>query len=153
MRGCLPLAIVVALLPAASPPKNGSGAPAPPSGAPRAGPRAARPNVRGEACELERVDRVHTPSLRCVSCHDGSVGPGIEFRMGATAGSMSHPVDVDYFSAYARQPSKYAPPGALPKDVPLVEGRVACTSCHDPASTEPNHVSRQATLCDACHRI
>ncbi len=114
-------------------------------------PRAMRPNVRGNVCELEQLDRTRTSARVCVSCHDGTIGPGVQFRMGPDDSGMSHPVDTDYASAHAKQPDKYVPPGALPVDVPLVEGRVACTSCHDPASTEPKHVARPGSLCSACH--
>jgi hypothetical protein len=137
----------------ATSPQSGVAGARSPSGGASAQPRVARPNVHGEACELEHLDRTRTSALVCTSCHDGTIGPGVEFRMGPDDGGMSHPVEVDYGAAYAKQPDKYVPPSELPENVLLVDGKVTCVSCHDPASTERNHVSRPASLCDACHRI
>jgi predicted CXXCH cytochrome family protein len=66
---------------------------------------------------------------------------------------MSHPVEVDYGQAAARQPGRYAPPESLPKDVPLVQGRIECTTCHDPAAPTVMRVVEQPRLCFACHRM
>jgi hypothetical protein len=60
----------------------------------RADPAASRP------CELSRADRTHTPSSRCLSCHDGTAAPGL---------GESHPVDVDYTRASLRDPWRGAP--------------------------------------------
>jgi hypothetical protein len=38
-------------------------------------------------------------------------------------------------------------------DVPLVDGKVACTSCHDGASPHPKRAVDPANLCAACHRM
>jgi predicted CXXCH cytochrome family protein len=109
----------------------------------------------GAACPLQRgeVDRERASSTSCVACHDGTLGPGIEFQMRADGQGMSHPVEVDYWSAYAKQPQLYTPPGALPPETPLVGGKVACTSCHDPRSPDKNHVAQTARLCESCHRL
>jgi predicted CXXCH cytochrome family protein len=107
-----------------------------------------------ETCGLQRVDRAATPSSDCMSCHDGSAAGAVGFSMRAGGGGMDHPVAVDYDAASARHPGRYAPRGTLPASVPLVNGRVECTSCHDGASTAPNHVAAEAAqLCYACHRL
>ncbi len=128
-------------------------------GAARRAPAATHGGPVGQAwaegpCTLPRVDRATTTSHACVACHDGSVGPDIGFQMRAGGGGgMSHPVTVEYGVAAARSPAQYAPASALPREVPLVNGRVECTSCHDGASAAPKHVVEVAQLCNACHRL
>ncbi len=104
-------------------------------------------------CELSRVDRASTPSYVCMQCHDGSVGTAIPFQMSGDGKGMSHPVNVDYARVAARRPKVYAPPADLPRDVPLVNGRVECTSCHDGSLSTRNHVVDEIRLCYACHRL
>jgi hypothetical protein len=66
---------------------------------------------------------------------------------------MSHPVDVDYAAVVARQPDRYEPPSRLPREVPLVEGKVTCTSCHDGRSPDAKRVVALESLCTSCHRM
>jgi predicted CXXCH cytochrome family protein len=115
-------------------------------GAPAAGRHA-------DVCELRGADRSRTPSVRCMGCHDGSAGASIDYRMVPDGTGMSHPVEVDYGAAHARRPDRFAPPETLPREVPLVGGRIACTSCHDGSSPDPKRVARVADLCLACHRM
>jgi predicted CXXCH cytochrome family protein len=107
---------------------------------------------RGAICELSRMDRARTPSTACMQCHDGTAGPGVPAEM-AGGGGRSHPVGVDYADAAYRKPERYNPASSLPRDVPLVEGRIACTTCHDGALTTPQHVVQRPGLCLACHRL
>ncbi len=107
-----------------------------------------------ETCELQRTDRARTPSQRCIACHDGVVGPGVTFKM--TAGNrpgMDHPVEIPYGPVAEANGDRYVPEAALPADVPLVDGKIACTSCHDGASRTPKHVIDPMKLCYACHRM
>lgn len=106
-------------------------------------------------CELGWAERSRTPSRACIACHDGTASPApVElFSMGLPGSSMSHPVDVDYSAAYGRDPEHYLPPGALPPDVPLVDGKVTCTSCHDGASPDPKRVTNPIGLCQSCHQL
>lgn len=104
-------------------------------------------------CELGRGDRRTTPSLSCLGCHDGSVGPGIGFQMSPEGRGMSHPVQVDYARASAARPGQYQAAATLPPEVPLVDGRVECTTCHDGASRDPKRVAAVKDLCAACHRL
>jgi hypothetical protein len=108
--------------------------------------------IAGGLCELSRADRARTASVRCMACHDGAVGGAIEFHMGPRGTSMSHPVEMSYEAIAARQPERYEARAALPPEVPLVEGKVACTSCHDGASRDPKHVAIPVRLCQSCHR-
>lgn len=105
----------------------------------------------GSVCTLHQVDRARTPSRSCIGCHDGSVGAAIPFQMRHSDLGASHPVDVSYDAAAAKKPGEYVPSSRLPPDVPLVEGKVACTSCHDGQSTEPRQVVNLPNLCLACH--
>jgi hypothetical protein len=111
-----------------------------------------RPRMRGDVvCELEQVDRATASSRRCIACHDGTLGEGFVFAMPGSDIGMSHPVDVDYEAAAARHPGEYVPRAQLPPEVPLVQGKVACTSCHDGRSSEPHHIPSYESLCLSCH--
>jgi predicted CXXCH cytochrome family protein len=104
-------------------------------------------------CELATADRSRTPSRSCLGCHDGSVASGRLAR--AHEGSGVHPVDVDYAAAQVRR-SGLRPRGALPPALVLVDGKVACVTCHDPRSPEhgkPALPLRRSALCFACHDV
>jgi len=94
-----------------------------------------------------------------MACHDGGVGQVVGSLTSSGTGSAarapaaSHPVGVLYAAAAARQPGRLAPPSTLPQDVPLVAGRIECTTCHDGRSTNPYRVVRTAGLCTACHTL
>jgi predicted CXXCH cytochrome family protein len=107
----------------------------------------------GGTCELSRVDRRSTPSQACMTCHDGSAGALIGFRMAADGRGMEHPVTVDYAAAAAAHPDHLRPASALPAEVPLVRGKVECTTCHDGASPDRKRVATVSDLCLACHRM
>ncbi len=108
------------------------------------------PREPATVCELGRADRARTPARRCQSCHDGVVASNIEFMPSMGEG---HPVDVDYYQAQAREPELYA--AAPPREMPLIRGRIACTTCHDGASPGRFHVAQLSgaqNLCVACHQ-
>lgn len=104
-------------------------------------------------CTLEAADRAHTPSHGCIACHDGTAGPLVSssFRSGWRGHGGAHPVDVYYGDAWTEDARHFVPEPMIPSDVPLVDGRVACTSCHDGASPFPRHVVDPVRLCQACH--
>jgi len=108
-----------------------------------------------EPCELSpATDRARTPSQRCLSCHDGSTGAGTFFEMGRGRPlGMSHPVEVDYGAIAGRKADRYVAPSLLPSDVPLVDGKVACTTCHDGASRLEKRTVDPARLCSSCHQM
>ena len=47
------------------------------------------------------------------------------------------PVEVDYGAAAARQPGRYHPAAMLPREIPLVNGRVACTDLFPHGQRDP----------------
>jgi hypothetical protein len=98
----------------------------------------------GAPCELARADRARTSSASCLACHDGAAGREL---------GPSHPVEVDYGSAAAREPDRYVPAALLRADVPLVDGKVSCTSCHDGASPHAKRAVDPGRLCLACHQM
>lgn len=111
----------------------------------------ARPGAA--TCELGRVDRAASLSMRCLTCHDGSAGPAVGFEAAAGGLVASHPVAIDYEAAAAAHPGQYRPIAALPPEVPLVGGRVECTTCHDARAPGPAHVAQVRDLCLACHQL
>ena len=106
--------------------------------------RAASAGAPGGVCELGRVDRATTPPARCLACHGGSSVRPIDVR-------DSHPLGMDYASIALRHPDRFVAPAQLPREVPLVGGKLACTSCHDAASPHPKRVAIAARLCESCH--
>jgi predicted CXXCH cytochrome family protein len=128
-------------------------------------PGAAKSYEPASLCELTRVDGATTNSFTCIACHDGTIGPAAhgrgsadaEDRFGLAAASggeeQGHPTQVDYERSRVRL-SGLTAVAMLPRSIPLPEGKVSCTSCHNGASTEPFHTSmsmRGSALCFACH--
>jgi len=116
------------------------------------------------------------PSKLCLSCHDGTVAPGLTVSEGLipTSGAMSaqsnlqtdlrssHPFSfaaplVD--SGELRASLFSAPPQTADPSVRLVQGRVECTTCHDPHTPNLDPVAQKflvrdnsnGQLCLACH--
>lgn len=113
----------------------------------------ARAEAADGSCELARVDRAKATARACMSCHDGSAGPLVELERSPDGHGTSHPVEVDYATAAASHPDQYQPVAGIPAEIPLVRGKVECTSCHDPAAPGPGHVAKVRDLCLACHRL
>ncbi len=118
-----------------------------------------------------------TPTSLCLSCHDGTVAPGLTAAYGpqTMAGTMhpsdqlgtnlqsSHPFSLvlpikdspDLVATLATQGTTADSTGA----VALVKGNVECTSCHNPHVQAVDRVSQQflvrdnvnGQLCLACH--
>jgi predicted CXXCH cytochrome family protein len=110
----------------------------------------AAPPAKG-TCALGAADRKATPSGSCTTCH----GPvqGKQFKMPGR--QFGHPVDVSYEAAWAARAGRFRQPKELPAEVPLVDGKIACTTCHSPHSTTPSMLALGADgpLCVACHVI
>jgi predicted CXXCH cytochrome family protein len=103
-------------------------------------------------CELGGADRARTSSARCVACHDGTVGTSVMFRT-RVSGLLGydHPVEVDYERARLHD-RQLRPRAFLPRELVLVNGRIACTTCHDGAAATPGRVAvAAAALCTSCH--
>lgn len=119
--------------------------------------------------EVLVTDR-YTPgpsSLMCLSCHNGAVASSVlgsahAILAGKREGFAApqgwdvrdHPIGV----AYPEHRDGYRPRAVVEADgrLPLPDGRVECTSCHDPhnrAGIEAMLVmsNRRSALCLACH--
>ncbi len=94
-----------------------------------AGPAAADPAAApAEAgCLLFIPGNESAPAADCLRCHDGSVA--------ATHLETTHPVDLDYAMAWARDPQGKRPEAeVIRRGGFLPEGKVRCTTCHDARS-------------------
>jgi predicted CXXCH cytochrome family protein len=117
--------------------------------------------AHGSECELARVDRARTTSQACMTCHDGSTGPGVGWVTSGGTGSSgqqrmpvpSHPVGIAYAPVALERPGKLVAPSRLPPELVLVNGRIECTTCHDARATAPDHVVRTPGLCLSCHTL
>lgn len=98
-------------------------------------------------CSLPIAFRPESRVADCTACHQ---------RIGAL-GHASHRVDVEFAQVWAARQSDFRPPSSLPPEVVLVNGRVVCTTCHDPASQLPMSlalpVDPKPRLCLSCHRF
>jgi predicted CXXCH cytochrome family protein len=104
-----------------------------------------------DTCLLRWARRSTTPATRCLQCHDGSAAKPIDHLGGGPSSRGSHPVGVAYAVGLARIPH-LRPQGSLPAEIVLVNGELACTSCHDGRSSAPHKVAMPVgRLCTACH--
>lgn len=105
-------------------------------------------------------------SLLCLSCHDGTVATDVlagphamtwteRNAAGARGGLTSHPVGTPYPAARDGYASSAA---VVAAGLPLADGRLQCTTCHDPHNTGGHAgllvISNQRSrLCLTCHRL
>lgn len=123
---------------------------------------------RPERRALQDQDvQLSAASLMCLSCHNGTVAPDVftgvhsmtwSDRSGVRpqrARLVSHPVGTRYPDGAP----KYASTGAVTAaGLPLPDGRIQCTTCHDPHNTQrhPGMLvtsNERSRLCLACHRL
>lgn len=113
-------------------------------------------------------------SILCLSCHDGTTALGsvlsrsgdIGFDGGVTTipdGSTNistdladdHPVSFDYTTGLAAGDGQLKDPTAIVPPVALHNGRMQCTSCHDPHRNLTNDflllTNQNSELCFSCH--
>lgn len=113
-------------------------------------------------------------SKLCLSCHDGTVAPGLTVTKGLipTSGAMtgpdvltanlsnSHPVSMTPADDGSLASTLFGnPPATRDAAVKLVAGKVECTTCHDPHAPRndpvvPMFLARSnagGALCLACH--
>ena len=113
-------------------------------------------------------------SILCLSCHDGTTALGnvlsrmtdIDFTGGITsipAGNTNmstdladdHPISFDYTTGLAAADGQMKDPTAIVPPVALENGRMQCTSCHDPHRNLTNDflliTSQYSELCFSCH--
>jgi hypothetical protein len=133
-----------------------------------------------EVQAMEEEGSLDDSSEQCMSCHNGSRGRKI-VRKSAEApmhfeGHMNtnHPVGMNYRNHAANDPQGYKPLETLDKAILLVNGKVACISCHmlkkdmqvtstgfikvglsrdgtDPFCTLTKQLTRVTDLCMSCH--
>jgi predicted CXXCH cytochrome family protein len=105
-------------------------------------------------CELPFVARDQADPTSCAGCHSNG-GRELPRYFEMSPRGFGHPVGIDYAAVQRRTPADFLPPEQLPAAVPLVGGRVACTSCHDASSALPHHtvLGAERDLCLACHRM
>jgi hypothetical protein len=106
---------------------------------------APRPDADPDAeCELPWVDRSITTSSDCLTCH-GALSNIVCYA--PTCEPMRlHPVGAVYDESRHR----LRPRSQLSSALPLVNGRVECTTCHDGNSELPANLA-QRRLCFGCH--
>lgn len=114
------------------------------------------------------------PSILCLSCHDGTTALGsvlsrsgsISFDGGIStlpAGTANlstdladdHPISFDYTTGLAASDGQMKDPSAVIAPVALIQGRMQCTSCHDPHRNITNDflvvTGQYSELCFSCH--
>jgi cytochrome c peroxidase len=80
-----------------------------------------------QGCKLFSPESATTPTGECVRCHNNY---------------QSHPVDLDYAAAAARQPYGLRPlREAVRRGIFLPGGQVACVTCHDARSPWKDHIA------------
>ncbi len=139
-------------------------------------PGAVRPRLDRRAAATQPIRPYQTPgvvlndaSLLCLSCHDGIIAPDVfdgahALGWGELAARSfvpvnrltSHPIGV----RYPVNDPRFEPPERVTGDgkIRLPDGRVQCTSCHDPHNTGRHEgmlrkSNRRSRLCLSCHRI
>ena len=113
-------------------------------------------------------------SILCLSCHDGTTALGsvlsrtadIDFSGGVTSippgnTNMStdladdHPISFNYTTGLAAADGQLKDPTAILPPVILDNGRMQCTSCHDPHRNLTNDfllvTNQYSELCFSCH--
>jgi len=113
-------------------------------------------------------------SILCLSCHDGTVALGsvlnrkaaINFSSGGFIPSGAsnltkslrndHPVSFTYDASLASADGQLKTPTAITPPVTLQNGKMQCTSCHDPHKNIVSDflvaTSQNSNLCNSCHQ-
>jgi predicted CXXCH cytochrome family protein len=101
-------------------------------------------------------------SQDCLGCHDGLQASDRKINFKNTPGQKSHwnqgasehPVGMNYASYAAMDPQSYKPVSSFGSKMMFVNGRVGCTTCHDPLNPEKSHLAKsdyRSALCLTCH--
>jgi predicted CXXCH cytochrome family protein len=100
-------------------------------------------------------------SRLCLSCHDGIIARSVGGMSRNVTGllSDSHPVGMVYrtnpiHAGKIDRSISFTAPSQLNARIRLVEGQVACASCHSPYSAEQGHLvmsNLRSNLCLSCH--
>ncbi|HIJ97079.1 MAG TPA: hypothetical protein HPP94_15350 [Desulfuromonadales bacterium] len=104
-----------------------------------------------------------TFSKDCLGCHDGFQASDRKVNYKNTPGQKSHwsnkgesehPIGMNYSAYAAADPKGYKPAPAFGSKMMFVNGRVGCTTCHDPLNQEKGHLAMsdyRSALCLTCH--
>jgi predicted CXXCH cytochrome family protein len=112
--------------------------------------------------DYSKKELIDDNSRECLSCHDGTLSsaPGTQLRGLSWEHSknigLSHPIGVDYESVYLSKPREYHPPERLDSRIILVNGKIACETCHNHYSRFKKHLVMENTrsrLCLSCHNL
>ncbi len=100
---------------------------------------------------------VDDPTLRCLSCHDGTNARAVTYCLADERSNCnSHVVGIAYARAAAAN-RKLAAIDVLAPEIFLPGGRVSCLSCHSPYSGAPSMVVSTVAagykICTECHRM
>ena len=100
-------------------------------------------------------------SRLCLSCHDGIIARGVGGMSQNVTGliSDSHPVGMVYrtnpiHAGKIDRSISFTATSQLDARIRLVEGQVACASCHSPYAAEPGRLvmsNLRSNLCLSCH--
>lgn len=93
-------------------------------------------------------------SLYCLSCHEGSAASHVSVSTKAVSPiGESHNIGANYQKAY-RKNKELRPIKSLSTEIKLFEGKVGCTSCHNPFNLARHKLSitnEESKLCFECH--
>ncbi|MEI6828174.1 MAG: cytochrome c3 family protein [Desulfuromonadales bacterium] len=98
----------------------------------------------------------------CLGCHDGIQASDRKINYKNTPGQKSHwnggasehPIGMNYAAYSANDPKSYKPVSTFGSKMMFVNGRVGCTTCHDPLNPEKSHMAKsdyRSALCLTCH--
>ncbi|MDO8446935.1 MAG: cytochrome c3 family protein [Deltaproteobacteria bacterium] len=100
---------------------------------------------------VSSIDRV---SIQCLGCHEGSTASHVSVTTKKGSPIVgSHPIGRDYMKAYKKD-NTLRSPRSLSLEIKFFEGRVGCTSCHNPFSLAKHQLSitnEESKLCFECH--
>jgi len=117
----------------------------------------------GTAVKSQGGSTLDSFSKDCLGCHDGSQADDrkINYRNSPghksqqwSQGASEHPIGMNYASYSAMDPKSYKPVADFGSKMMFVNGRVGCTTCHDPLNQEKGHLAKsdyRSALCLTCH--
>jgi predicted CXXCH cytochrome family protein len=101
-------------------------------------------------------------SQDCLGCHDGFQAGDRKINYKNSPGQKSHwdqgasehPIGMNYAAYSAMDSQSYKPVSGFGSKMMFVNGRVGCTTCHDPLNQEKGHLvmsDYRSALCLTCH--